>query len=326
MKTRLSVIIAAMAALFPFAAGAKDSAFRSSVAQSSARAGQGRTSLRVLSRVAGPGRAAAAAAVLSRAESIIPGQIGRAVRDTRELEDGTLVRGEGFVVDIRADGSAVRFETLDHTRGGQAPGVPEAKRLSPDLLEKLGRSFIAEGLKQLVVVGPEEELVPWYTSYEIEVSGTTVGEAPLRKVVANRIVFTRTIDGVPVVGPGSKVSVTFANDEAPVAFSYDWSQFADSGETETQASLGVVRARQAFAAKAHGPRLTFQKMECGYYDSGAKGDRLDQIRGACITEQQYIGTNGIQSMVYADAIPSALEIPKDSGWSEALFLRKVGAQ
>ena len=57
----------------------------------------------------------------------------------------------------------------------------------------------------MIVLGPDEELVPVRTDYRIEVGqDLTTGEV-LESVVANRIVFGRTLEGVPVFDGGNYV-------------------------------------------------------------------------------------------------------------------------
>ena len=63
-----------------------------------------------------------------------------------------------------------------------------------------------------MLLAPGERLEPEAISARTEGGVAADGTGAYSAVVANRIVFTRVIDGLPVVGAGSKVTVTFLND------------------------------------------------------------------------------------------------------------------
>ena len=172
MKMRRNVLVGVLILLATTAASAKDSSFREQVVSSSRSQGLER-SLQVLARIAGPGRDARAAQVLSQVEASIPLVAGKAVKETRQFDDSIMVQGEGFVVDVRGDGSWVRFELLDRARSG----VSINDKMSSEELASLGRRFVERDLAGQIVVADCETLELWSTSYEIEVQRSDAGEA-----------------------------------------------------------------------------------------------------------------------------------------------------
>ena len=87
------------------------------------------------------------------------------------------------------------------------------------------------------------------TSFRTE-SGVAVNGTHARSsVVAARVVFSREIRGVPVVGAGSKVTVTFLNDGAVESFRYDWPIYEQTSRTQQIVSSSeIVRRIQRVAA------------------------------------------------------------------------------
>jgi hypothetical protein len=130
------------------------------------------------------------------------------------------------------------------------------------------------------------------TSFRTE-SGVAVNGTHARSsVVAARVVFSREIRGVPVVGAGSKVTVTFLNDGAVESFRYDWPIYEQTSRTQQIVSSSeIVRRIQRVAAVGTdgyvGDKVTqnprggkidhpvalnrqsqLQDLKCGYYDPG----------------------------------------------------------
>jgi hypothetical protein len=58
-----------------------------------------------------------------------------------------------------------------------------------------------------------------------------------------RVVLSREIGGIPVVGAGSKVTVTFLNDGSLVSFRYDWPVYTRTGRAQAMASPTEVLRR-----------------------------------------------------------------------------------
>ena len=89
---------------------------------------------------------------------------------------------------------------------------------------------------------------------------------------ANTVVFSRVINGVPVIGAGSKIAIIFANNGKPVGFDFDWARYEQTGEK--QATLGITelnaRAAKLSAVDLKSPYTKITRLECGYFDFGAR--------------------------------------------------------
>ena len=75
--------------------------------------------------------------------------------------------------------------------GGRERAIAKEKpqQLSAESLYKAGRDFIDEKLASVIVVGPDEKIVPLRTDYRVE-GGMNLGTGETtRSVVANRVVF-----------------------------------------------------------------------------------------------------------------------------------------
>ena len=108
--------------------------------------------------------------------------------------------------------------------------------MSNEALEASGRAFVERTLSRLIVLQQDERLVLAATSRRTEGGVAPGGERAYSAVVANRVVFSREIGGIPVVGAGSKVTVTFLNDGAVASFRYDWPMYTHTGRVQAMAA------------------------------------------------------------------------------------------
>lgn len=57
--------------------------------------------------------------------------------------------------------------------------------------------------------------------------------APVQQSAAiDTVIFSRVVNGVAVVGPGSKVAVLFDANHSIVGFDFDWPTYASAGRTQ----------------------------------------------------------------------------------------------
>ena len=89
---------------------------------------------------------------------------------------------------------------------------PLAEKMSQAQLEQAGRAFVAANLGGVIALGPGEQLLALSTDYRIEGLQNLSTGAVTRSVVANRVLLAKLGAVLPVVGNGSTVVVTFAND------------------------------------------------------------------------------------------------------------------
>jgi hypothetical protein len=165
-------------------------------------------------------------------------------KTSRESERGrVLVIGKDWRLAVFRDGSAAEF--INHAATSRAHEIKaEPSRAMPIAqLEAAGRSFMARSLADTVMLGPTERLEPEATSARTEGGVAVDGTLAYSAVVANRIVFTREVEGVPVVGAGSKVTITFLNDGSVESFRYDWPQYTRTERIQATAPVAEILRR-----------------------------------------------------------------------------------
>lgn len=317
-------------------ATAEDFAARSDLHSRSLKVGLGRSSIPLLARQQGQGAEAIAQEIyvhLQRPSSRFPGLPGDKVVDVTPRR-ARIYNEQGWSIVVRGDGSAVRVRNYSHLE--RVAGVKSADRLSGELLELLGRDFVTTELKQWVKLGDGEELVALKSEYQVEETGDQ--KALLTsEVVANTIVFSRRINDIDIVGPGSKVSVTFANDGTVVAFGFDWPEYQNLGRDQTLLDMDKLRERMSAQATMHfsTDKVELRRFECGYVDLGAEYSRRDAeapIQGGCwlryigtkFDEEYPAGDQGSITKAISEPIPIGEVVEFDSGWPHVLALTVFG--
>jgi len=294
-------------------------------------------SLPVLHRTGAAGSVKAAALLL---EKLCPAPCATA--SVTAPGAATRVANDHWSLDIAPDGTAARFRDADVERRAHASGKDVSQKLSASTLEEVGRAFIASNLAEVIVLGPGEEVVPISTDYRIDGGQDLISGELTSAVVANRIMFGRTLQGVPVVGGGSTVVVTLANDRSVESFRYDWPVY-DSANAQTMADQGEILqrlqkviggrsgaaplfrpmtpTRQEAASPVHlNADTVLQKLECGYYDPGAAArDASAPVQAGCVYHAVSEDPDGIRTG-FAGAVPAGTSIEPDDAWKEAVIL------
>jgi hypothetical protein len=258
--------------------------------------------------------------------------------------DGSKLRlaGNQWSLEVAGDGAAAEY----HDQAAEARAHSLAKPLSQEMpaaeLEQKGRAFIASKLASQIVLGTGEQLVAVRADYRTE-GGQDLGTGEITHAVSgNRIVFGRTLNGVPVVGNGSKVIITFTNDGSVESFRYDWpkyqasgaQQLVDAGQilTRVQTVVGVHNGvaaatsnapvasseREAFPV-ALTPNTQLQSLDCGYYDAGSLAGKSQTVQPGCTYLAVSQDSNGMRAG-YAGAVPAGAQFAADAGWSETELL------
>jgi hypothetical protein len=263
-----------------------------------------------------------------------------AATSTKSSENALRVSGDHWLLEVRSDGSSAEFQDLEVAGRAHSLAKPPSQKTSAPALEQAGRAFIASKLASVIVLGPEEELVPVRTDYRTEGGQDVLTGAVASTVVANRIVFGRTLRGVPVVGGGSRVVVTFANDGSVESFQYDWPTYQTS-DARAILSTGQIlrRVQEVIAARTGAPApafqavvpadtaasysvaltsdTTLQKLECGYYDPGVAARVAGvPVQPGCVYHAVAQGQNGARQG-YGGAVPAGAQIEPDAKWAEA---------
>ncbi len=223
----------------------------------------------------------------------------------------------GCSLTISSDATLAEFRNPSVEARAHSLAKPIEQKMSMTALEKAGRSFIAANLSDVITLGPGEQLVPLSTDYRIEgEQNLSTGEVK-RNVAANRVVFGRTINGVSVVGNGSLVVVTFANDGSVESFRYDWPKYeVDLAAPQSMAPASTLLTRVQEVVKAD---TKLQTLQCGYYDPGA-GTGYAQVQAGCVYHAVFTDTTGAREG-YSGAVPGGLLFQADAKWPESQLLK-----
>ncbi len=297
------------------------------------------------------GLSASSLAVLQRADAADQNQVSAALiaklRPSGAHRSanvaGTLrTTGEQWSLEVLNGGAAAEYRDLAVEARAHSLGRPLSEEMPAAELEQKGRAFIASQLASQIVLGPDETLVALRADYRTEGGQDLATRQISSAVVANRIVFGRVIGGVPVVGNGSKVILTFTNDGALESFRYDWPLYkvaasqniVDAAEILARVQKvngvrnGVVASTAAVAVPAGGskvyplaltPNTELQAMECGYYDPGSYGHKIQSVQPGCTYLTVAHDASGMRAG-YAGAVPAGASFAVDGGWLETQIL------
>jgi hypothetical protein len=271
-------------------------------------------------------------------------------RTSREVErTRVLISGKDWKLAVFRDGSAAEF--INHAATSRAHEIraDRSRAMALPQLEAAGRDFIARSLADTVLLGPTERLEPEASSARTEGGVAVDGTSAYSAVVANRIVFTREIDGLPIVGAGSKVTITFLNDGSVESFRYDWPQYTPTERIQTTAPVAEilrrvqrvasVRTDRDFIPRADyrpsevgsaqvelGGRTTLERLTCGYYDPGVMVREADApVQAGCYYHVVYTRGEGefITRAARSGAVPAAQQFEADRSWPEAAVLSGI---
>jgi hypothetical protein len=315
---------------------AAESPQRAALAAQSASVGLGRTSLPLLQRQPGPGADVIESRLLGQLTSK-PGAIS-ASGNYKRVQDNAATRimgDNGWRLSVYADGSAAKFSNWDY-HVAHLTAVSSSQRPSLDTLDTWGRAFIKSNLAEIISLGPDEQLVTSHSRYEVEGAGPVGSTEPfVKSVVGAIVVYSRTINGVAIIGEGSKVAIQFTSDGTPWAFSYDWPTYAASGTTQAVLPLATIRQRQAKLVRA--PKLAVRqeerRFECGYFDAGVRHRDLNAVvQGGCQSETEFaqVGdatrnaadpANGLFRSGQMVVTPAGATMEADKSWPEIAQLQ-----
>jgi hypothetical protein len=204
------------------------------------------------------------------------------VQRVDEVGDEFLLAGAEWSLQVRAEGSHVRYRNLGAERSNEA--VKRLPKLPPQQTESLARAFIKSRLQRFLKKGSGESFTLWKVQYEHEGGGDDSASTSYDRVVSSQAIFTRTVDGVPFVGGGSKILVELANDGTVIGFDFDWPELMDGKRTQKVAADHVVIERSASLFPATKGTYKVAHHECGYFDPGlGYRDEYAPIQSACVT-------------------------------------------
>ena len=251
---RARVVVFAVAALSAGTSGAGaaeprrgHSDYLASLSARSLREGFGRDSVPLLAPVAGPGREAVARRLLEQVggkqTALGPRLQLLALKAAPRDHRVTSYLGDAGYVDVFADGTKLRVRgNLDDPKEIEKAG---GTRLEKADLEALGQRFVREALGDLVKVGNQESLTFLGVRYLVNGGADVDAKKDTEQVVANIAIFGREVNGVAVVGGGSKVAVWFDNARQPVGFDVDWPAYRSAGRVQRVLAQKALAARVA---------------------------------------------------------------------------------
>src|SRR5579872_606441 len=342
MKSRnlslaLSAALAASTMIAGSTASAEDLPQTKAQQQFSVTQGFKETSLAVLQRTGNVDQKQVSQRLI---EGLHPGS----AYQSKQIGSRLIISGDQWALEVTADGSGADYQDSAVEARAHSLGKSPSQEMSAAELEQKGRAFIAEKLSSEIALGADEALVAVRADYRVEGGQDAKTGETSQAVVANRIVFGRTLHGVPVVGNGSRIVITFINDGSLESFRYDWPKYqaaenqnlVDAGEILARVQQvivgrnGVAAATQGVsvpsgAAEAYPVALTpntqLQKLECGYFDAGSFGMRsLAAVQPACMYHAVSQDGNGSRQG-YAGAVPAGAQFEPDSAWMESQLLR-----
>lgn len=277
----------------------------------------------------GPGREQVLERLLQRLDGKLIQQHG--ITAMEQDADHSAVYGDGWKLRVHGDGSRAEFRHYRYVEEREA-ALARLARLDADTLIERGHQFVEEVLGEQVKLGKREALVPFRVEYQVNAEQPADGRAPARETtVAGIVVFSRVIDGLDVLGAGSKIAVMFANDGTPFGFDMDWPQLNDSGRRQPVAPVQEIQARARRVARlgANAEDVALERFECGYFDAGQRHRQPGSpLQPACF--HFYTGripvpddNGGVSHLLqaYADPVPAAATVRADAHWPETLELR-----
>jgi hypothetical protein len=301
--------------------------------QMSVTQGLGTSSLTVLLRRSTASQSAVSAALLSK---LHPASVVESSNTAGKLRTA----GEQWSLEVSSDGSAAEYRNLAVEAKAHSLARPLTEKMSATELEQRARAFVASHLASQIVLGKGEQLVALRADYRAEGGEDLATGKVTSSVVASRLVFGRMINGVPVVGNGSKVYVTFTNDGSLESFRYDWPAYQvgaaqavvgpgellsrvqkvmgiRNGDTVTSV-MTVPRAGAAAFPLTLATNTQLQSLECGYYDSGTPG-KSNSVQPGCTYLAVSHDINGMRAG-FAGAVPAGSSFEADNSWMETQIL------
>lgn len=279
------------------------------------REGFARESVPLLAPVAGPGREVVARRLLARVggsqASFSPrlqlGALKPGPPDRRVLS----YLGDAGYVEVFADGTKLRVRgNLDDPKEIERAG---GAQLEKSELESLGMRFVREALADFVKVGERESVTFLGVRYLVNGGAEPEGKETVQSV-ASIAVFGREINGIPVVGSGSKVAVWFDNSRQPVAFDVDWPVYRLTGQTQRVLARDALteRVTRTTVPLQGAEAVSVRRFECGYVDLGATR-RGPSIQSGCSIAWERRGRDGVVS-AHLEFVPAGTQVLKESRW------------
>ena len=325
------------------------SAYRQAQQDTALQSGLPIDSLSVLKRLPGDGREAIAKKLIKKldgrfGERFVAKDLVAVERETAGNRD--FYKNGSSYAEFFADGSKFRFrgdiDNPDYVAKGREKG-----RMSDEELESRGRQVIGQ-LSDLIPLGGQEELTfrgtrflknigfstPPFNAARTGIPATAPEAAlPEPVYVANIAIFGRKVNGVPVIGPGSRVRVWFDNLGNLVSLEGDWPRYQVAADDSKQEVLPWAELKERVERVSVPLDVTngtqVRHFECGYVDLGAQRQG-GPIQAGCLIS--YVRTQTFEqdpdmkiNAGFLEFIPAGREVMADKHWPLAQTLASGGS-
>ena len=239
------------------------------------------------------------------------------------FEDRLVYYKNGIDLEIGLEGNFVLFRD---TNLSDSPTKTGTVSLSDS--QSIGVNFINNNLLTdgVINIGSSETIEYMGKRDVVDAMGDIEAGTVETQTMANTANFIRTIDGQPVVGPGSQLNVTFTSDGEVIGFEADWSTFEDPSSNNSSAdnnnsngenfntqsdtpSTGNINEQQdVVTINEIEDRLIEQTQQnlqdnpnieeflCGYIDGGHEYPN-DTLQAGCLVKYKIFNESGtIQAM------------------------------
>src|SRR5713101_2695248 len=174
--------------------------------------GLGVDSVMPLMRNAGPGATSVFGRLLERWSRSTTSITTAGNYEITEDEKGISAEGNGWSLTVLGDGTAVKYRNWAY-HDAHGTLIDFGQRPPEPVLEEWGRRVLTAYLQGEVILGPNEQLFPLSARYEtFSYQPTDLSRPAVDKAIGNVVVFTRGVNGIDVVGGGSKAAVFMEND------------------------------------------------------------------------------------------------------------------
>lgn len=322
-------IVLALLVFSASAALAEDSEYRKRLNERSLNEGFSRQEVNTLAIMVTTERKGQSDRIIEIAKS---GQLGKLLglsfqEPTQDGRKTTSYVNEQGYLQVYGDGSHFKLRgDIDKVTPVELNGGKEKVELGR--LEQLGREFIEGPLSPLVRLADNEELTFLGARY-LRQGGASVRDAKGKDfLVANIAIFSREVNGMPIVGSGSKIAVWFTPEEKVIGVDVDWPQYKQNERTEKLLPKDELRRRiEAAAVPLSGRQdVRVRRLECGYVDLGAtRRNGATPIQPGCSIAFQGIA-NDEASPAYGriEFVPAAQVVYPDEHWPLATAIARGG--
>jgi hypothetical protein len=232
------------------------------------------------------------------------------------------------------DGTAVKYRNWAYHDAHGTP-IDFGQRPPEPVLEEWGRRVLTAYLQGEVILGPNEQLFPLSARYEtFSFQPTDLSRPAVDTAIGNVVVFTRGVNGIDVVGGGSKAAVFMENDGTPYGFDFDWPTYSVVGDSVDVLSIDEINNQDALLSDYQfdaSVTVATQLFECGYFDAGTLfHDPQALVQPGCAYQRTatFVGdpdryaadpTDGLMQSGFVDVVPAARVLQFDQFWPQVYY-------